>query len=76
MSAAYERIEREARALDPHEKATLARTLIEDLDSTVDRDVEAVWVAEAERRYESYKAGKEQAVPGDEAMERARKALR
>lgn len=75
MSVEFERIEKEARALEPYEKAALARTLIEDLDSAVECDVEAAWVAEAERRYEAFKAGKEEAVPGDEAMARARKEL-
>ena len=76
MSADFARIEEEARALEPREKAALAGTLLADLDATVDHDVEALWVAEAERRYEAYKAGKEEAVPGEEAMARARKELK
>ena len=76
MSSELERIEREARALEPRDRAALARTLLEDLDSLQDEDVEALWIAEAERRYEAYLAGKTKAVPGDEVMARLREKLR
>lgn len=40
MSMAFEELEKHARALTVEEKATLARILIEELDTTIDPDVD------------------------------------
>lgn len=76
MSTNFEKIERDIQALNSKEKATLARTLIEALDETEDQHVEEMWVKETERRYKEYKAGNIQAIPGEEAMQRARQKLK
>ena len=76
MSAAFDDVTKRARALSPAEKAALARVLIEDLDKTVDADVENLWIAEAQRRYEDFRRGDLEARPGDEVMRRARDRLR
>jgi hypothetical protein len=41
-----------------------------------DPEIERLWVEEAERRYQDYLDGKEEAVPGEEAIRRARAALK
>lgn len=41
-----------------------------------DPEIERLWVEEAERRYQDYLARKEDAIPGEEAIRRARAALR
>lgn len=76
MTKNFEKLEKEARALSPREKAALARTLIEDLDAAADEKVEEIWIEEAQRRYEAYRAGALEAVPGEEAMQRARQRLK
>jgi len=76
MSTNYEKLEKEARQLDAREKAALARTLIEDLDEITEVDVEKLWVDEAQSRYEDYQSGTLQAIPGEEAMQRARQRLK
>lgn len=76
MSAHFEDIEREARSLPLKEKAALARLLIEDLDTSVDENVERLWIEEAQRRYAAYLKGEVEALPGDEVMERARERLK
>ena len=76
MTKSFEKLEKEARALSSREKAALARTLIEDLDSAGDENVEEIWIEEAQRRYEAYRAGHLEAVPGEEAMQRARQRLK
>lgn len=76
MTINFKKLEREVRALGPHEKAALARTLIEDLDASLDQDAEQVWVEEAQRRYKAYLSGELDAVPGEEAMQRARQRLK
>ena len=76
MSINFKELEKEARALNSREKAALARTLIEDLDANLDLDAEKLWTAEAERRFRAYKSGELEAVPGEEAMQRARQRLK
>lgn len=65
-----------ARALSSREKAALVRMLIADLDSTVDPDAEQLWIEEAQRRYDAFKAGELRALPGDDVMNRARNRLK
>ena len=76
MSALLDELEKQSRLLTAQEKATLARILIEGLDPSQDSDVEQVWVAEAQRRYQAYLRGEVEAHDGDEVMTRARKRLR
>ena len=41
-----------------------------------EEDVEALWLAEVQRRYAAYCAGALETVSGEEAMARARKVIR
>jgi hypothetical protein len=75
MSTLLDDLERQARALTPREKATLARILIEELDPALDAEVEQLWIAEAQRRYEAFLNGELEASPGDEVMTKARSRL-
>lgn len=72
MSIAFEVLEKHARALTVEEKATLARILIEELDTTIDPNAEHLWLEEAQRRYDAFFRGELEARPGDEVMQRAR----
>jgi len=76
MKENYQELEKQALALSFRQKAALARTLIEDLDSTEDGQIEDLWIEEAQRRYEAYLTGNLEAVPGQEAMRRARQRLK
>jgi len=69
---AFEELEKHARALSLEEKATLARILIEELDTTVDPDADRLWLEEVQRRYNAFLSGEIEARHGDEVMERAR----
>jgi putative addiction module component (TIGR02574 family) len=75
VSSVLDKIEKQTRALKPREKAALARRLIDQLDPTVDANVERLWIEEAERRLRAYRAGELKSLPGDEVMARARKRL-
>ena len=75
MSALFHELEKQARLLTPQEKATLGRILIEELDSSVDSEVEQIWIAEAQRRYQAYLKGELESLPGDEVMSRVRSRL-
>lgn len=76
MSAQFDDIEKQARALPMREKAALARVLIEDLDMSADEDVERLWIEEAQRRYDAYLKGDLEARSGEEVMKRARERLK
>jgi len=76
MNANFEELEKRVRALSLKEKAELARILIEDLDADVDPDAERLWLEEAQRRYDTYRAGQLAAEPGDEVMSRVRDRLK
>ena len=76
MGMPFEELEKRARALTVQEKATLARILIEELDTSVDPNAEQQWLEEAQRRYDAYLRGDLEARPGDEVMQRARHRLR
>jgi putative addiction module component (TIGR02574 family) len=75
MSALLDQLAKQSRLLTVEEKATLASILIDELDPSTDREVEEIWVAEAQRRYQAYRNGEIEAHPGDEVMTRARNRL-
>jgi putative addiction module component (TIGR02574 family) len=62
--------------LTPQEKASLARILIEDLDTCSDTDVEQLWIEESQRRYDAYRRGELKSVAGEEVMSKARNRLK
>jgi putative addiction module component (TIGR02574 family) len=73
-----EELEQEALKLPVEGRAKLAHVLILSLDQDVEPDPEnqKLWVEEAERRYQDFREGKAEAIPGDEAFRRVRAALR
>jgi hypothetical protein len=76
MARNFEELEKEARALSSKEKATLARILIDELDSSIDEDAEQLWIEEAQRRYQAFIEGKLEALSGEDVMRRARQRLK
>jgi putative addiction module component (TIGR02574 family) len=76
MSSQFDDLEKRARALSREEKAALARVLIDELDPVNEPGVNELWLEEARRRYDAYRRGETQSIPGDEAMARARNRLR
>ena len=75
MSELLEELKEKSRLLTAQEKATLARILIEGLDASADSNVEQLWIAESQRRYQAYLRGEIAARPGDEVMTRVHKRL-
>lgn len=75
MSSLFDDIQKQAQMLTLQEKATLAHMLITEIDSSGDGDVEQMWIAESQRRYQAYLKGEVEAVPGDEALSMARNRL-
>ena len=60
----------EAMNLDPQERATLMRLLIEALDAEIEEGVEDAWRGEIERRMAELDAGSVEAVPWEEVRAR------
>ena len=76
VKSQFDDVEKRARALSREEKAALARLLIDDLDRANEPGVDALWLEESRRRYEAYRRGDLEAVPGEVAMDRVRRRLR
>lgn len=76
MSSSFDDLAKRAQALSRKERAAPTRVLIDDLDPVNEPGVDALWLEEARRRYDAYRRGDLGAVPGDEAMDRARSRIR
>lgn len=60
----------EVMGLDPEERETLLRLLIESLDAESEEGVDAAWRAEVERRMAELDSGAVQSLPWDELRAR------
>ena len=57
--------------LPADERAELASSLIDSLDSTCDEDVEAAWQAEIARRIERLRSGTAKTIPWEDVRKKA-----
>ncbi len=76
MTGTAKKIEREAMRLPIEDRAFLADRLLSSLDREVMTEVDAAWVAEAERRYAEYLAGKRKPVSAKDVFEEADRLLK
>jgi len=72
MTRKIEEIESEALQLDRHGRASLAKSLLDSLETLTDQEYDELWIEEAEARYADFEAGKTSAIDGDEAFARLR----
>lgn len=72
MSKSVAELEKEARHLTAQDRALLAHQLIASVDPGEDVDAEAVWLEEAERRYQSYRQGKLTTKRADQVFREAK----
>jgi putative addiction module component (TIGR02574 family) len=71
--ASLKDIEKEIFELSNEERAILARNLIRSLENDEeDIDSEALWIEEADRRYQELKAGKVKGISAEQVFEEAR----
>lgn len=68
-----EQVEAEVLRLPRAERARLAELLISSLDE--DSEIERAWEDEAERRYQRYLAGDEEAIPAAQVLAEIRAEL-
>jgi len=71
MPMAMQKIESEALNLDIHSRASLVGKLLLSLDEPTVSEVERLWLDEAEKRLDDYRAGKIQGIPGNDVFKRA-----
>ena len=76
MTAVLEKVERDALSLPDAERAFLADRLLSSLGGEVLGEVDAAWVAEAERRYAGYKEGKRHSIPASQVFADADRMLK
>jgi len=76
MARPLNEIELELLLLPQRERAELAHRLIVSLDEGKDDDVDAYWRNELDRRQREIENGTAELIPADEAMRRARAALK
>lgn len=69
-------LKREALQLDPSTRASLARDLLESLDDLTESEIEQLWLEEAERRHQQTVSGAVETVSMEEALSKARAALK
>jgi len=70
MAKSAQKLFEEAMRLDPKERATLVRLLIDALDAKSDKGAEDAWRVEVERRIAELDSGTVQAVPWEELRAR------
>lgn len=70
MARSAQELFEEAMSLDPEERATLMRLLIESLDAESDEGVEDAWRVEVERRMAELDSGAVGTVPWEELRAR------
>lgn len=65
-------LENEVLKLDPPARARLAEVLLRSLDELSEREIEELWLDEAERRERAWDAGEVQGVPAEQVMRELR----
>jgi len=77
MNRTLGEIDKEVLSLPPRDRAALAEHLLASLDEEPpEEDVEELWYAEAERRYQEYREGKVKMIPAAEVFAHVRASLR
>jgi hypothetical protein len=62
-------IQEEIRSLSAGDKGEILRTLYEELDGPPDQDVEAAWLAEAQRRGDEIDSGAVKCIPAKDVFD-------
>lgn len=76
MSDLIKKIEDEMLSLSNQERAFLADRLLSSLNEDVFTDIDAAWIAEAERRYMEYKRGNRPGIKAKDVFAEADRMLK
>ncbi|HEX7721565.1 MAG TPA: addiction module protein [Pyrinomonadaceae bacterium] len=72
MSANFDDLIKDALSLPPGARAMLADHLLESLDWDNQKEIDAAWAEEAERRMQEIRDGKVQTIDGEQVMRELR----
>lgn len=72
MAANFDDLIKDALSLPPGERAMLADHLLESLDWEKQKEIDALWAEEAERRLREIDEGKVETIDGELVMEKLR----
>ncbi len=75
METTVEQLASQAMTLPGELRARLAELLVESLDADDFGAIEKAWNREAKRRRDEVRAGKVEAIPGDEALQDVRNSI-
>ena len=75
-AASRDELFKEALELEQHDRAELAKLLMDGLDPTTEQDVEEAWMREIARRTAELDSGTAQTVPWDTVRARLRRSER
>lgn len=67
---------KKALSLDVHDRATLAEKLLASLEDLSEEEADRLWVEEAQRRLDEYRAGHAKAVPAEKVHKKAERLFR
>jgi putative addiction module component (TIGR02574 family) len=76
MKTKADRVTADALDLPIDARTVLADRLVESLDPAKDGQIRRLWAAEARRRRDEVRSGSVKTIPGDEALERVRRAFK
>ena len=76
MATTVEQLAEQAMNLPTESRARLADLLVESLDADELGHIDRLWIAEAKRRRDEVRSGRVEAIPGDEALQKVRDAVR
>lgn len=76
MKTLIQELAHQAERLSPGERERLAGELIAGAESAPLTDIDVAWIAEADARYDAWKAGQTQAVEAAKATRAIREELR
>ena len=71
-----EDVTQQALSLTLQDRAKLAEDLLESLDRLSEEEIERLWLDEADRRLEEYRAGRVEAIPADQVLREADDLIR
>jgi len=75
MTASFNEIEQQAKALSAEDRAKLAETLLESLQTLLS-EIEAAWAQEIEERIAEFDRGETQAYSAEDVFAQARRLTR
>lgn len=76
MATNFDQLAEAAMNLPSESRARLADMLVESLDGNELREVDKLWIGEAKRRRDEVRKGLVETIPGDEALQKVRDAIR